>query len=157
MKISIRPATQADAGAISLISREIQALHAAALPWHFRPDSDETFSPAELSELLEQPNNLILIAEADSVPAGYAYAVFVRRIETTLTYYHRQLYLHHIGVTAAQRRKGIGTALIAALRAAGKERSVDMLAVDVWRFNAEARAFYRRHGFESYNETMWSR
>ena len=102
MKISIRPATQADAGAISLISREIQALHAAALPWHFRPDSDETFSPAELSEILEQPNNLILIAEADSVPAGYAYAAFVRRIESTLTYHHRQLYLHHFGVTEAQ-------------------------------------------------------
>src|SRR5579862_9387743 len=134
MKISIRPATQADAGAISLLGREIQSLHAAALPWHFRPDSDETFSPAELSELLKQPNNLILVAEIDSGVAGYAYAEFVRRIESTLTHYHQHLYLHHIGITAAQRRKGIGTALIAALRAAGKERGVDMLAVDVWRF-----------------------
>jgi GNAT superfamily N-acetyltransferase len=47
--------------------------------------------------------------------------------------------------------------LIAALRAAGKERGADMLAVDVWRFNEEARAFYRHHGFETCNETMWSR
>ena len=157
MKISIRPATQADAGAISLISREIQALHAAALPRHFRPDSDETFAPEELRELLKQPDNLILIAEADSGAADYAYAEFVHCIQSTLTHYHRQLCLHHIGITAVQRRKGIGTALIAALRAAGKERGVDMLAVEVWRFNEDARAFYRRHGFEIVNETMWSR
>jgi ribosomal protein S18 acetylase RimI-like enzyme len=89
--------------------------------------------------------------------AGYAYAEFIRHIESTLTHYHQQLYLHHIGISVAQRRKGLGTALITALRAAGKARGVDMLAVDVWRFNDEARAFYRRHGFETYNETMWSR
>jgi ribosomal protein S18 acetylase RimI-like enzyme len=157
MKISIRQATLADAGAISLIGREIQALHAAALPWYFRSDDAETFSPAEFSTLLEQPNNLILIAETDSGRTGYAYAEFLRHIESTLTHYNRQLYLRHIGITAAQRRKGIGTALIAALGAAGKERGVDMLAVDVWRFNEEARAFYRRPGFETYSETMWSR
>lgn len=157
MKISIRPATQADAAAISLLCREIHVLHAAAPPWHFRPGNDETFPPDMLGELLEQPSNLILIAETDSRPAGYVYAEFVRHIESTWTHYHRQLYLHHIGITAVQRRKGIGTALIAALRAAGKERGVDMLAVDVWRFNEEARAFHRRHGFETYSETMWSR
>jgi|SRR5579871_2398606 len=157
MKIGIRPAAEADAGAISVLNREIQALHAAAFPWHFRTDADETFSPETLNELLAEPDNLILIAETDSGVVGYAYAEFIRRDETTLTHAQRLLYLHHIGITASQRRKGIGTALIAALRAAGKARGIDMLAVDVWRFNNEARAFYRRHGFETYNETMWSR
>jgi ribosomal protein S18 acetylase RimI-like enzyme len=66
------------------------------------------------------------------------------------------IYLHQIGVRAAHRRQGVGAALIAAVRAAAASRNVALLGLDVWSFNADARAFFQRQGFAPYNERMWS-
>jgi ribosomal protein S18 acetylase RimI-like enzyme len=107
--------------------------------------------------LLAEPANLIFIAEVDSVSAGYAYAEHISRPESSSQYAYEMIYLHHISVRPAHRRRGLGCALIDALRAAADERGIDLLALDVWSFNDEARAFFTRSGFTSYNERLWSR
>jgi ribosomal protein S18 acetylase RimI-like enzyme len=67
------------------------------------------------------------------------------------------VYLHHISVRSAFRRRGIGGALLENVRAAGRDVGIALLALDVWSFNEEARAFFRRHGFAPYNERLWNR
>jgi GNAT superfamily N-acetyltransferase len=67
------------------------------------------------------------------------------------------IYLHHISVRAACRRHGFGRGLIEAVRSAADERGVRLLALDVWSFDEEARAFFARHNFTSYNERLWRR
>jgi ribosomal protein S18 acetylase RimI-like enzyme len=44
-----------------------------------------------------------------------------------------------------------------AVRSAASERGIALVALDVWAFNEEARAFFRRHGFTPYNERLWNR
>jgi diamine N-acetyltransferase len=155
MGITVRRASEADAEAIAALNADVQALHAAALPWRFKPPG--AFVAADVSALVARPENLVFLALTDGAPAGYAYAEVIRRPETPLTYAHAFVHLHQLGVRADRRRRGAGSALMDAVRAAGLDVGVPLLTLDVWLFNEDARAFFRRQGFAPYLERLWSR
>jgi ribosomal protein S18 acetylase RimI-like enzyme len=157
MAILIRKAVEQDADVLGALNADVQAVHAAAMPWLFKPPGPDTFPPAAVKDLLAQPENLIFLAEVDGTAAGYAYAEVVERPETPFIHAQDTLHLHHISVRPAWRRHGVGSALIAAVRAAATDAGITHVALDVWTFNEEARAFFRRCGFASYNERLWSR
>lgn len=157
MPIAIRQATTADAQIVSSLNSAVQAIHSSALPWRFKPPSSETFPPTAAAVLLAQPSNVVLIAEVDSLAVGYAYAEVIHRAETSFCYAYDMMYLHHISVQPAHRKTGLGRALLDAVRSAANERGIDLLTLDVWAFNEEARSFFRRQGFTSYNERLWNR
>ena len=143
-----------DAELIASLNADVQAIHAAALPSRFKPASAEAFDRAETVDLLTDPANLVFIADVDGEPAGYAYAEIIRRPETSLVYAYEMIYIHHISVRPAHRRRGVGTALIETLHAAGRDLNIGQLALDVWLFNDGARAFFRRHGFAVDHERL---
>jgi ribosomal protein S18 acetylase RimI-like enzyme len=157
MAAIVRRATLGDADLLSSLNVDVQAIHAEALPWRFKPAGPDTFPPSAAADLLASPNNLLFVAEVDTKPAGYAYAEVIRRPETSFHYSYEMVYLHHISVRAEHRRCGVGDALVAAVRTAGQELGISLLALDVWTFNEDARAFFRRQGFIPYNERLWSR
>jgi len=157
MAIVVRRATIDDAALISTLNADVQAIHAAELPWRFKVPGPETFPPSAAASLLGNPNNLVFVADIEAEPAGYAYAEVVRRSETPFHHAFEMIYLHHISVRAAHRRCGVGQSLIDAIRAAGRERGISLVTLDVYTFNAEARAFFRRRGFAPYVERLWSR
>jgi diamine N-acetyltransferase len=157
MAIQIRRATEQDADVLRALNADVQALHAAALPLLFKPPGPDTLASWDVRLLLTEPENLFFIAEADGVAAGYAYAEIQERPETSFTHGYDMIYLHHLSVRPAQRRQGVGSALIGAVQAAAAEAGVTCVALDVWIFNDEARAFFRRHGFAACHERMCSR
>jgi diamine N-acetyltransferase len=152
MTLRVRRAGIDDAALISSLNVDVQAVHAAGVPERFKPPTPETFPPSEAAALLRQPNALAFIAEIDSAPAGYAYAEKMTQSETSLRHAYEMVYLHHVSV-----RPGVGAALLAAVRAAGSEAGITLIALDVWTFNGDARAFFARHGFTAYNERLWNR
>jgi len=156
-KLTIRRATARDAGTLSMLNADVQAIHAAALPWWFKPPGPESFPPAAAAALIAKPEKLVFIAEADSDAAGYAYAEVIRQAETPFRHAYEMVYLHHISVRPAQRRRGVGSALIAAVRSAADEIGITLLGADIWSFNDVGRAFFRRHGFTTFNERLWNR
>jgi ribosomal protein S18 acetylase RimI-like enzyme len=156
MSVAVRRATIDDAELIAALNADVQAIHAAALPLRFKPAGAESFDRAEMVGLLTDHENLVFIAEVEGEPAGYAYAEIIRRPETSLAYAYEMIYIHHISVRPASRRRGVGTALIETLRAAARERNIGDLALDVWLFNDGARAFFRRHGFAACHERLLS-
>jgi diamine N-acetyltransferase len=135
----------------------VQAVHAAALPWRFKPPGPDTFPPAVAAATLAKPQNVVFIAELDGAPVGYAYAEIARLPDDPMRPAYDMVYLHHISVRATARRQGIGEALLAAVREAGKALGIDLLALDVWTFNTLAREFFRKQGFNPYNERLWNR
>jgi GNAT superfamily N-acetyltransferase len=108
--------------------------------------------PAAAAALLAQPDKLVLIAEIDSLPVGYAYAEIVHRPETTFSYTDDLIYLHHISVRPTYRKQGVGTALMDAVRVAAGAKGIGAFAVDI-----AARTFFLHQGFTPYNERLWSR
>jgi ribosomal protein S18 acetylase RimI-like enzyme len=157
MATAVRTARVDDADLLSSLNADVQAIHAAAMPWRFKPPGPELFSSSAVSALLAKPDNLIFIAEWNAAPAGYVYAEVVRQLETERRYAQNMIYVHHIGVRPEHRGKGIGGALLDAVRGEGAQRGVTLLALDVWTFNDTARTFFRRHGFTPYNERLWNR
>jgi len=157
MPIAVRKATAVDAEVLSSLNADVQTLHWSALPTRFKPPGPHTFPPTAVAELLAQPNNIVFIAEVDSLAVGYAYAEVIHCAETSFSYADDLVYLHHISVRPSYRKRGLGLALIDAVRSAANERGITALALDVWAFNKEARSFFRRQGFTSYNERLWTR
>ena len=155
--ITVRQATARDADTLSLLNADVQALHAAALPQWFKPPGPESFPPGAAAALIAKPENLIFLAKAGAEPTGYAYAEVVRQPETPFRRAYEMVYIHHISVRPAHRREGVGSALVEAVRAAAGELGITLLGADVWSFNDDARAFFRRHGFTAFNERLWTR
>ncbi len=156
-RITIRRATARDAGLLSMLNADVQAIHAAALPWWFKPPGPASFPPAAAAALIAEPENLIFLAEVDSDAAGYAYAEVIRQTETPFRHAYAMVYLHHISVRPAHRRQRVGSALIEAVRSAAAEIGITLMGADIWSFNDAARAFFHHHGFTAFNERLWNR
>jgi ribosomal protein S18 acetylase RimI-like enzyme len=157
MNIAIRRASEADAEALSLLNADVQSLHASALPERFKPPGPDTFPATLTRTLLANPSNLVFIAEVDSEPAGYAYAEVLHLPELPLRHAWDEVHLHHISVRPAYRRKGVASALLGSVRAAAGEIGINLVTLQVWTFNEEAQAFFRRQGFTSYMARLWNR
>jgi len=157
MKVIVRQATEADAGSISSLNTDVQAAHASAVPWLFKPAGPDTFPPDVVALLMDEPGNLVFIAEVESVPAGYVYAEIIDRPETSFNYAYQMIYIHHISVRSALRRQGVGRALLEAVQAEASKRDIQMISLDVWTFNDGARAFFSRSGFTAHSERLWKR
>jgi diamine N-acetyltransferase len=95
------------------------------------------------------------IAELFGKPAGYAYAETIHRAETSFHFAHAMVYLHHISVRPECRRQGVGNALLEAVRSVGKDHGIGLMTAEVWVFNDDARAFFRRNGFSASPERLW--
>ena len=87
--VSVRRATVADAATISALNADVQAEHAAALPWLFKTPSAETFPPATAAAMLARDDVLVYVAHLGDEPVGYAYAQVRRHPETSLQYLRR--------------------------------------------------------------------
>ncbi len=152
--MKIRPATAEDAEAIAALNAEVQAMHAAALPHLFKEPGRNGFSTTVASEILAQPDSRVLVADEGGKAVGYLYAQVVRRPETPLRHALDLVYVHHIAVRRTHRRRGCGEALLQRALALAREEGIARLELDVWSFNAAARAFFRRQGFAAFNERM---
>ena len=153
--MNIRRAVDEDADVISLLNAEIQAQHAAALPWRFKPPGPETFPPEAVRALLGLPENHFFLAEPERAAVGYVYAEVVRRSETNITYAYDLIYVHHLYVRPDFRGLGIARTLLDVVRKVGGDLGIARLSLDVWTFNEDARAFFRRYGLMPYNERLW--
>ena len=147
--VTIRTATRDDAAVISALNADVQAIHAAALPWRFKPPGAWTVADAQA--LLARPNYFAFIAEADGGPAGYVVAEAIRHPETGRHHAHAMIYVHEISVREVCRRRGVGRALLDAVTARGKELGIERIALDTWSFNEGALAFFRSYGLAPYN------
>jgi ribosomal protein S18 acetylase RimI-like enzyme len=123
--ITIRPATTDDAAAIAAVHQRSRAGTMPYLPPQRRGHDEVTRWVREVV----LPGGRVLVAEADGAVVGYA-ALAGTELDA--------LYL-----LPEQRRRGIGSLLLAAVR----EHSPERLTLHVFEANVEARAFYARHGF----------
>lgn len=153
--MDIRRATEADAEALSALNADIQGMHARALPTQFKPPSADTFPPDKIRSLLAYPQVRMWICRVDGKPAGYAYAEVIRQGETAMRPATEFVYLHHLSVAPAYRRRGYGAALLRAVLDLAAAEQIAAVQLDVWAFNAEAQGFFARHGFAPFTVRMW--
>ena len=94
--VNVRRATVADAATISALNADVQAVHAAALPWLFKTPSVDTFPPATAGAMLARDDVLVYLAYLGDAPS----------------------------VLPSLRGRGIGGALLGAVRQAADDRDI---------------------------------
>jgi ribosomal protein S18 acetylase RimI-like enzyme len=150
----VRPADAHDAAAVAAIARTVHALHAAALPDTFQPPGESVATAEEMAALLARPGHLLLVATDGDAVVGYAHAEEQRAPATPIKRAAALLHVHAMGVAEQHRGRGAGHALLAAVRAIATSRGLDGVSLEVYAFNAAARAFYEREGFVGQRERM---
>ncbi len=131
----IRPASEVDVPAIAQLAREL-ANHVA--------DPDPGVETDALLRLGFGGDRWFdcLVAEIGTEVVGFA--SYGKRFEIHTR--SRRLWLGDLVVTEPCRNRGIGDALVAALRKRAEELGCDAIVLDLWAENASARAFYRQVG-----------
>jgi len=140
--LNIRPATRADAPVIASLVRELA---------DYEKLLDDAKATAEdfLREI-ERPNPVIhvLIAEWDGSPCGFALYFF-----NFSTFVGRPgLYLEDLFVRPAQRKHGIGRALLRALARIASQRGCGRMEWAVLDWNEPALRFYKSLDARQMNE-----
>jgi len=136
-RIAVQTATHADIGVLLPLVEQY---------WRF--EAIEGFDAGRIAGLLERVNSdsslgHIWLAQVDGNAAGYLLAVYVFSLE------HQGLTaeIDEFFVAPAYRKLGIGSRLLEAAEAAFRTHGCTNVALQIGRDNAEARAFYRRHGY----------
>ena len=140
--LNIRPATRADAPTIASLVRELA---------DYEKLLDEAKATAEdFAREIESPNPVIhvLIAEWDGSPCGFALYFF-----NFSTFVGRPgLYLEDLFVRPAQRKHGIGRALLRALARIASQRGCGRMEWAVLDWNEPALRFYKSLDARQMNE-----
>ena len=97
--------------------------------------------PEATARFLAQDHSHLLIAYVDDQPAG-----FVSGVETTHPDKGTEMFLYELGVDDAFLRRGIGTALVEALKALAAERGCYAMWTGTAAGDAAAQATYKKAG-----------
>jgi GNAT superfamily N-acetyltransferase len=140
--LNIRPATRDDAPVIASLVRELAEYEKLL--------DDAKATAADFLREIESPNPVIhvLIAEWDGAPCGFALYFF-----NFSTFVGRPgLYLEDLFVRPAQRKHGIGRALLRALARIATERGCGRMEWAVLDWNEPALRFYKSLDARQMNE-----
>ena len=157
---SVHPARSDDVAVLVELNRFAQQLHAEARPDVFH-DADAMLSPRGYFErLVADRAQRLLLVEVSGHPVGYVHFETQRRSATPFKRPGARLYVHQLCVHPQHRRSGVGGALLNQVFTEARQLGIGVVALDVWAFNADARAFLERLGFRAYNmrlERRWER
>jgi GNAT superfamily N-acetyltransferase len=145
--ITLRKATLADIRPIQTLYRELDHHHVNLLPHVFRLVDGDVRSDETLASWINAEDRLVLLAEADGVLAGFVDAAITAAPNFPIFVPRRFGLIHHIHVTPARRKQGIGTLLTAETLAWFRAKNIESVAVQVWNKNHDASGLYARAGF----------
>lgn len=139
--MQVRRATEDDIDFLSTLSREVQRLHAEALPHLFKQPTPDVYAADYFRMLLADPDTFILVASRDGTPVGFVRGTVVRDPETVDRHAWHRLHCKSIAVLPGQQGLGCGHALIHATVMYAKALGIPTITGDVWAFNAGMRNF----------------
>lgn len=142
----LRRATVDDAPTLAALNRWVHEPHVAAEPAVY-PPLDPAAAEAWARERLAAADVRALVAEVDGVAVGLVVTQVVRRPATPFTFARAFLLVDQLAVAPAARRRGVGRALMAAVRDLARELGLARIELDVRAWNQGAVAFYRALGW----------
>ena len=92
----------------------------------------------DMTAWLENERNILIVASDEDVPVGFALGYLLDRVDTK----HQMLFFYEIEVVATHRRRGIGRALVHAMRSVAREQQVVKMWVQTAPDNLAARQLY---------------
>lgn len=149
----VRFARKEDYEAINALRAPVCALHSNGYPALFKPVFAKDHQERVL-KMMEDPEQDVLVAEENGQLLGFAMVEYIKREETNSMYAVHEAHIVEIGVDETSQGKGIGTALIQAVKDAAKVRGCRSVQLDVWEFNKSALRFCEKLGFVTLRRKM---
>ena len=153
-EIVVRPARREELERVNELRRQVNALHVAGRPAHFRPGFGEALRNHLFAQFDDPDRFGVLVALVGGEVAGFATVQYVHRPEGPYTlpldFYH----VEEFGVDAAHRRRGVARALVEYMKADARAHGLKRLDLDVWSFNEGAMAFYEAAGLVTYRRYL---
>lgn len=143
----VRPARIEDHPGICELAAEMDRLHRDALPDRFRLPDGPSRAREHVSGLIADEDTCLLVAELGGRLVGIINTCRRRTPAIPVKRPRRYLQVRGIVVAPDQRRRGIGSALLARARAWAAGNGAQEVQLEVYAFNSAAAAFFRRHGF----------
>ena len=147
-ELTLRPATAADADALSLIGIDsfVDKFGHMYRPEDLEAFLEEVHSPAAVTGELNDPTRLYCLAERGGELVAYCKLVLGCGFPDQSRGRH-VIELKQRYTAPGQTGGGLGAALMDWAFAVAKERGADEMQLSVWSGNDGAQRFYRRYGF----------
>lgn len=135
------------------LNMEVQNLHVRFAPEVFKkPDFNEIKN--FFKDVLKHENKEIFICLDEQRSVGYISLQIGGHEEHAFCYAQKWIYIDQIGVSEKYRGKGIGNKLIEAAKKFARHHQINCIMLDVWTVNENAKAFFRKQGFDTFQERM---
>jgi GNAT superfamily N-acetyltransferase len=144
--MKIRRAEPGDVKAIAELMCDVQDLHVAARPEHFKP-SELSAMQARAERKLTAIDTKCFVAELEGQIIGYATALRRTRTENPLSIPSDYCAIDEISVTPTHRRRGAATALLHAIADDAHASGLAQVELSSWAFNESAHRAFAAAGF----------
>jgi GNAT superfamily N-acetyltransferase len=142
-------AAKSDYAGISSLLVYIDDLHLAARPDLYRAVSAPARSAEYIDELINGEDVLLLVAEGPAGLVGCAIA-YLKTVQAALVLAGRKFVLMDLLVTHPDhRRTGVGASLVRRVEEWAEEGDATSVELGVHEFNAGARKFYEKLGYDT--------
>ncbi len=149
----IRSATTADIPSLVASSAALFAEDAGTRDPTMNIDWPKQHGAQQFTENVDDPDRLVLVAEADGSVVGYLTGLLG---EPTTKRPVRVATLGSLYVHPSQRGSQIGTRLVERFRSWARDKGADRLAVTAYASNESAIRFYQRQGFTPHTQVLES-
>ena len=150
-KIEIKKTSISDLKALQIISIQTfsETFAEVNTPENIENYNRESFSEAQLTSELNNPNSQFFIAYSDSEPIGYL-KINSGKAQTEVINDHA-LEIHRIYVSQSFHGKKVGQLLLDKVIEIAQQSVVDYIWLGVWEENHRALRFYTKNGFVAFD------
>ena len=141
----VRFAVPQDAEAINVLRKEVNDLHVAGRPNHFKAGFGKELQD-HVYMYLAGGFGYAAVDEEDGQIIGMVMVDYIDRPESPYRYAERFAHIAEICVDEKHRRQGAGKRLLDFVKADAKAKGFSRIDLDVWAFN-DALAFYEAEGY----------
>jgi diamine N-acetyltransferase len=151
--IATRPARQDDASRILQLFRELDQLHADALPTYFQVPDPSQLTPAEVAQAIADPQQYLLLATDHAEVVGIVFARLEEEPATATSIFQprRLCWIRKLVVTQQHRGQGVGQRLMEQVEQWAQQQGAADIELLVWAFNRPALTFYTELGYAPRN------
>ena len=162
-EIAVRPARSGDGKALAALSRDSADYYCDLAPAAFRrPDEDGQAEWFDSFLPIEGEHEIGLVAEIGGEVVGYVEArleapLKSARYQTDPTLGESRLFINALLTARAYWRRGVGSALVAAAEAWGRERGATLSAMDTYAESPVSVPFWQGRGYRTHAVLMRKR
>ena len=145
--MNIRFAIPEDVPAILRLLQQVGKLHHEGRPDLFR-EGAQKYGASQVFRMLESSLQPIFVAVEDDQVLGYGFCQVKTHELNPVFHDYTELYIDDICVDENARRKGVGSAIYKEILRYAKQRRCHNVTLNVWSFNEDAMAFYKKCGLK---------